>query len=40
MGFLLQNMDLMVRIAMIIEREVDNAQNIRDSSVKDKRRES
>ena len=38
MGFLLQDMDLMVRIAMAIEREVDDAQNIRDAGVKDKRR--
>ena len=33
-------MDLMVKIAMAIEREVDDAQNIRDASVKDKMRES
>ena len=34
-------MDSMVRTAMAIEREVDDARNIRDASVvKDKRRES
>ena len=37
-GLLLQDMDLMVRTTMAIEREVDNAQNIRN--VKDKRNES
>ena len=37
---LLQDMDLMVRIAMAIEREVDDARNIRDAGVKDKRKES
>ena len=36
MGFLLQDMDLMVKTAMAIEREVDDAQNIRDVGVKDK----
>ena len=33
-------MDLMVRTIMAIEREVDDAQNIRDTSVKDKRKKS
>ena len=33
-------MDLMVRTIMAIEREVDDAQNIRDKSVKDKRKKS
>ena len=33
-------MDLMVRTTIAIEREVDDARNIRDASVKDKRRES
>ena len=33
-------MDLMVKTAMAIEREVDDAWSIRDASVKDKRRES
>ena len=40
MGFLLQDMDLMARITMAIEREVDDARNIRDTGVKDKMRES
>ena len=40
-GLLLQDMDLMVRTSMAIEREVDDAQNIRDAGVvKDKRKES
>ena len=39
-GLLLQDMDLMVKMAMAIEREVDDAQSIRDASVKDKRKES
>ena len=39
-GLLLQDMDLMVKTAMAIEREVDNARSIRDASVKDKRKES
>ena len=33
-------MDLMVNTAMAIEREVDEAWNIRDTSVKNKMRES
>ena len=33
-------MDLMVKTTMAIEREVDNARNIWDAGVKDKRRES
>ena len=32
---LLQNMDLMIMTAMAIEREVDDARNIRESGVKD-----
>ena len=36
MGLLLKDMDLMVKIAMAIEREVDNAWNIREVGVKDK----
>ena len=40
MGFLLQDMDLMVMTTMTIEREVDGARNIRDAGVKDKRSES
>ena len=39
-GLLLQDMDLMVKTSMTIEREVDDAQNIRDAGVKVKRRES
>ena len=39
-GFLLQDMNLMVKTTMVIEREVDDAWNIRDAGVKDKRRES
>ena len=34
-GLLLQDMDLMVMTTMAIEREVDDAQNIREVSVKD-----
>ena len=40
MGFLLQDMDLMIKIAMSIDREVDDTRNIRDAGVKDKRMES
>ena len=36
MGLLLQDIDLMVMTAMTIEREVDDARNIWDASVKDK----
>ena len=39
-GLLLQDMDLMVKTAMVIEREVEDAWSIRDAGVKDKRRES
>ena len=39
-GFLLQDMDLMVKTTMVIEREVDDTRNIRDTGVKDKMRES
>ena len=40
-GLLLQDLDSMVRTAMAIEREVDDAWNIRDMGVvKDKRKES
>ena len=39
MGFLLQDMDLMVKTTMTIEREVDVAKNIWDAGVKDKMRE-
>ena len=37
-GFLLQDMDLMVRTDMAIKTEVDNAWNIRVAGVKDKRK--
>ena len=40
MGLILQDMDLMVKIAKAIEREVDGARSIRDAGMKDKRRES
>ena len=40
-GLLLQDLDSMVRTAMAIKREVDDARNIRDADiVKVKRRES
>ena len=39
-GLLHQDMDLMVKKAMAIEREVDDARSIQDAGVKDKRRES
>ena len=34
LGLLLQDMDLMVKTSMAIEREVDDARNIREASVK------
>ena len=39
MGFLLQDMDSMVLIAMTIEREIDDARSIRDMGAGDKRKE-
>ena len=36
MRLLLQDMDLMVMIVMNIEREVDDARNIREAGVRDK----
>ena len=39
-GLLLQDMDLMVKRGMAIERDVDDARSIRDAGVKDKSRES
>ena len=39
-GLFLQDMDLMVKTSMAIERDVDDARSIRDAGVKDKRRES
>ena len=38
-GFLLQDMDSMVRMAMAIEREVEDAQSIQDAGASGKRRE-
>ena len=40
MGLLLQDMNLMVKTTMAIEREVDDARSIRDMGIKDKRKES
>ena len=40
MGLLLQDMDLMVKTTIAIEREVDDTSSIRDAGVKDKRRET
>ena len=37
MGYLLQDMDSMVKTVLSIEREVDDARNIHDAGVKDKR---
>ena len=39
-GLLLQDMDLMVKTTMAIEREVDDAWSIQDAGLKDKRKES
>ena len=38
-GFLLQDMDSMVRTTMAIEREIDDARSIRDASASGKRKE-
>ena len=38
-GLLLQDMDSMVRTALAIEREIDDAQSIRDTGAGDKRKE-
>ena len=40
MGFLLQDMDSMVRTAMAIEREIEDAQSIQDAGASGKRKES
>ena len=40
LGLLVQDMDLMVKTAMAIEREVDSARSIRDAGFKDKRKEN
>ena len=39
-GFLLQDMDSMVRTTMVIEREVNDAKSIRDTGASDKRKEN
>ena len=39
-GFLLQDMNSMVRTTMAIEREIEDAQSIRDASASGKRKES
>ena len=39
-GLLLQDMDLMVKTAMAIEREVDDVRSIRDAGDSDKRKKS
>ena len=39
-GLLLQDMDLMVKTTMAIEREVDEAHSIRDAGDSDKRKEN
>ena len=39
-GLLLQDLDSMVKTAMAIEREVDDARSIGDAGAKDKRKES
>ena len=38
MGLLLQDMDSMVRTALAIEREIDDARSIRDTGASDKRK--
>ena len=38
-GFLLQDMDFMVRTAMAIERKIEDAWSIRDAGASDKRQE-
>ena len=39
-GFLLQDMDFMVRMAMAIEREIDDTRSIRDAGTSKKRKDS
>ena len=39
-GLLLQDVALMVKTPMVIEKEVDKAWSIRDAGVKEKRKES
>ena len=40
MGFLLQDMDFMVRTTMAIEKEIYDARSIRDAGDSEKRKES
>ena len=40
MGFLLQDMNFMVRTTMAIEREIDDAWSIRDACASEKKREN
>ena len=40
MGLLLQDMDSMVKTAMAIEREIKDAQSIRDAGASGKKKES
>ena len=40
MGLLLQDMDLIVKTAMAIEREVEDARSIWDASASDKRKKN
>ena len=40
MGLLLQDMDSMVKTTMAIEREVDDARSIRDTSASENMKES
>ena len=39
MGFLLQDMDFMVRMTLVTEREIDDARSIQDMGAGDKRKE-
>ena len=39
-GLLLQDIDLMIKKTMAIEKEVDDARSIRNAGVKDERKES
>ena len=40
MGFLLQDMDSMVKTTMAIKREIDDVKSIRDAGANGKRKES
>ena len=39
-GFLQQDVDSLIRTAMAIEREIEDAQSIRDTGANEKRKES